>query len=226
MLKLCDNPVETLTESLWKKWVSAGYTTQPNSLTWMEVNNLSKYYVQLCQKTGADYRDFDFETILDHTLNYYENKSLIDNTVGQPPEQNSDSALADLNSKLAKDYGITINKQLKPVSEAEAENKQLKAQIRELSASNKELTEKLSQPVAPQIITKEVIKEVPVEIIKQIPAYSSDVQYSQAELIEILSYLKQRDSATYKTRRVFTKTLTQLKSATGHLSRYRFSPPS
>lgn len=222
MLKLCDNPVETLTASLWEKWQNQGYTKQPNALSWMEVNNLAKYYVQLCQKTGADYRDFDFETIVDHTLNYYENKSLIENTVGQPQEENSDKALADLNSKLAEDYGITVTKNLKPVGEAEEENKKLRSEITRLTANNRELTEKLSQPVTPQIVTKEVIKEVPVEIIKEVPAHFSDVQYSQAELVEILSYLKQRDSVTYKINKVFK----QAKTVTSYLSKYRFSPPS
>ena len=45
MLQLSDNPQETLTNNLWQQWKSVGYIERPNSLTWMELNNLTGYFL-------------------------------------------------------------------------------------------------------------------------------------------------------------------------------------
>lgn len=209
MLTLCDNPAEKLTADLWEKWQNAGYNNHPHALTWMEVNNLSKFYVQLCKSTGADYRDFDFETLLDHTLTYYENKSLIENTVGQPQEASEQTALAELNSRLQEDYGITIDKKLKPHSELEQTVKSLEQELREVKAQRSQLAEQLK--VAPKEVVKtvEVIKEVPV--IKTVPAQPDPdkVQYSKEELAEILEYMqKRKNKKTYNPKLKTACTLT------------------
>lgn len=180
MLTLSENPQEALTNSLWQKWKDAGYTEQPNALTWMEVSNLVKFYLKICRQTEQDYRDFDFENLLDHKLTYYENLSQIENTVGHPEEAQEQEALSELNAKLQQDYGITVNKNLKPTTELEQTNKDLKNQNRKISAQletalkdKADLEQKLKHPTEPQIIVKEVpvIKEVQVikEVIRELP---------------------------------------------------------
>ena len=195
VLTLAENPQEKLTGNLWEKWKTAGYTDQPNALTWMEVNNLAGFYLKTCRAAGADYRDFDFETLVDHTLNYYENTSMIVNAIGQPSETTDQAALAELNGKLQEDYGITIDKKLKPHSELEQTVKTLEAKIRDLTAENSGLSEQLK--AKPKEVTKtvnvEVIKEVPItkEVIREVHIPNPE-QYTQAELIEIIDYLIRR----------------------------------
>jgi hypothetical protein len=212
VLTLSENPQEALTNSLWEKWKTAGYTDKPHALTWMEVNNLAKYYLKTCREAGADYRDFDFETIVDHTLNYHENTSMIVNAVGQPQEAPEQEALAEINSHLSENYGITIDKKLRPHSEIEQTCRDLKTQIRNLEAERNSLAEQLKKQ--PQVI----IKEVPREVIKEvyIPKevhVPNPEQYTQAELIEIIDYLIQRKKQRSAGSKLTAKTVKVLRGA-------------
>jgi hypothetical protein len=216
VLTLAENPQEALTNSLWEKWKTAGYTDQPHALTWMDVNNLAKYYLKTCREAGADYRDFDFETLVDHTLNYYENTSMIVNAIGQPQEATEQAALAEINNHLSENYGITIDKKLRPHSELEQTVKTLEAKIRDLTAENSGLSEQL------KVKPKEVVKTVQVEVVKEVPITKEVIrevhipnpeQYTQAELIEIIDYLIQRKKQRSAGSKLTAKTVKVLKGA-------------
>ena len=131
MLTLTDSPQETLTKNLWEQWKSCGYTTEPHALTWMEINNLAGCFLKICREKQLDHREFDFLNLLDHTLNYEENKSTLYETVGNPYSEEEKEAA----SKL-KDY-LTDEK----ISEYNQKDKNI---IEELQQDRQTLNKKLS----------------------------------------------------------------------------------
>jgi DNA polymerase III alpha subunit (gram-positive type) len=146
MLQLSTNPQETITSNIWETWQTAGYTTRPNSLTWIELNNLTGYFLKICTQKQLDYQSFDFKNILDKTLNYYENQSAIDEALGNPVE----------NEEEYKKYMASI------ADQAEAEIKtsqQLTEQNQQLEKQNKKLKAKETETINTQQL-KDEIKQI------------------------------------------------------------------
>jgi hypothetical protein len=111
MLQLSDNPQETLTAKVWEQWQKTGATTRPHSLTWIELNNLTGYFLKTCTAKKLDYQAYDFLSILDSKLNYYENQSAIDEAIAGPLSE--DEAYqryeADMNQQTLKEEMQQIN---------------------------------------------------------------------------------------------------------------------
>lgn len=132
MLQLSANPQETLTSKIWEAWQTAGTTTRPNSLTWIELNNLTGHFLKLCNQKQLDYQNFDYRNMLDSKLNYYENQSLIDEALGNPVE----------NEEEYKKYMATIADQadteIKTAQVLAEENMQLEKQNKKLKAKETE----------------------------------------------------------------------------------------
>jgi hypothetical protein len=111
MLQLSVNPRETLTAKVWETWQKAGYTTQPHSLTWIELDNLTGFYLKTCTARNIDYQAFDFLSLLDSKLNYYENQSAIDEALaGSLTEEEAYKRYeADMNNQELKEEIKQIN---------------------------------------------------------------------------------------------------------------------
>jgi hypothetical protein len=110
-----ENPQETLTNQLWNQWKSYGYTSQPRALTWMELNHLVEYFLKVCREKEIDYREYDFSTLIDHKLNYEENKSILFDTIGNPYSEEEKEAANKLKDYFTEEEMKTYTPQQKTV---------------------------------------------------------------------------------------------------------------
>jgi len=139
---------EALTNTLWEQWKSYGYTTQPRALTWMEINNLAGVFLKLCREKQLDYREFDFSTLIDHTLNYDENKSTLYERIGNPYSEEEKEAASKLKDYLTEEE----------LSEYTAKEKTI---IETIQTDNQNLNKrisKLTKKVETQTIDPEALK--------------------------------------------------------------------
>jgi hypothetical protein len=182
MLKLCDNPVDTLTQGVWDGWKTNGVKTK---LTWLEVHKIAEHFLKICRDQDQDYQAHDFSMIVDSNLNYYENLSEIENTLNGTTEAiEEQEALGELNDKLQDDYGITVTKSLKPTTELEQKNKELAATNRRLEAMLRNAEEQAKKPTVP--IPKPL---EPAQIQQQ---KQETILYTPEELAEIIEYLQHK----------------------------------
>ena len=161
MLTLADNPQETLTGKVWEQWKIASYNDRPNSLTWLEVSNLTKFFLKMCREKNLDYQAFDYKNMLDPTLNYYENQSAIAEAVGEPlsaieqeaykqymdkvaseaqDEIETADSLAEKNAKLEQQ-----NKKLRAKEAETLDSQQIKAEIQQINQNQAAILNKLEQ---------------------------------------------------------------------------------
>jgi hypothetical protein len=159
MLQLSPNTQELLTNKVWNNWQNAGYTTKPNALTWVEVNNLSGHFLKTCRDKQLDCQDFDFQNIIDHDLNYYENQSAIDEAIGAPATDEEDykkymadiadqaeSEIKTANELTEKNLALEKqNKKLKAKEQETIDTQQLKSEIKQINDSQAAILNKLEQ---------------------------------------------------------------------------------
>jgi hypothetical protein len=178
MLTLNENPAEKLASDLWESWRHDGIN--PRGKTYLEIKRLADHFLKLCREQEIDYKQHDFLTLIDSNLNYYENQAEIENALSASTEAfETAEAFQELNDKLQEDYGITVTKSLKPVTELEQKNKELAETNKRLEAMLRRAEE---QAVKPKIIIQPTQK----------PAYPTleVIQYTQAELKEIIEYMQ------------------------------------
>jgi hypothetical protein len=178
MLTLNENPAEKLASDLWESWRHDGIN--PRNKTYLEIKRLADHFLKICREQEIDYKQHDFSVLIDSNLNYYENQAEIENALSASTEAfETAEAFQELNDKLKEDYGITVTKSLKPVTELEQKNK-------ELTETNKRLEAMLRQAEEEAAKTKTVIQLI------QKPAYPTleVILYTPAELKEIMEYLQ------------------------------------
>jgi hypothetical protein len=98
---LAENTTETLTNKVWEQWENTGITSR--LMTKLEVKHLADHFLKLCREQSRDYREFDFYTLIDSNLNYYENKAEIENTLGGLNSEAEKTAANKLNDYLTED---------------------------------------------------------------------------------------------------------------------------
>jgi hypothetical protein len=204
-----DTIEDTLTDSLWRKWQQQGTQTK---LTWIEIHNLAEHLTKLCKEENLDYQAVDFQAIIDPTLNYYENLSIIAENIKGPIPQ------PDLLSKYSKEeietagaaYGYSndiLEKVQKERSRLQTTCERLTEQIKEQKTIQQErdalfckcatLEEKYShirteiQTLTANLPTQPVIvpilqtkQEKPIETLNALTA-----PYTEEEMIEIQEYI-------------------------------------
>ena len=181
MLTLNENPAEKLAQQLWDSWSHDGIN--PRGKTYLEIKRLADHFLKLCREQEVDYKQHDFSVMIDSNLNYYENQAEIENLLSATTEANETAeAFGELNDKLQEDYGITVTKSLKPVTELEQKNK-------ELAATNKRLESMLREAEEASFKAKAIIQPL-MQPVK--PAYPNPevIQYTSAELKEIIEYMQ------------------------------------
>jgi hypothetical protein len=161
MLTLADNPQETLTHKLWEQWKTAGYNDRPNSLTWLEVSNLTAFFLKICREKNLDWQSLDFRNMIDPTLNYYENQSAIAEAVGEPLSAIEQEAYKDYMDKVASEAQTEIetaeqlaeknavlerqNRKLKAKETETLDSQQIKAEIQQINHNQAAILNKLEQ---------------------------------------------------------------------------------
>ena len=138
MQALCEDTSRTLTDKIFNQWKDAGYTNKPYALTWIEVNQLIKHFLQACRDKAADYQDYDITTILDHNLNYYENLAEIDNTVGQTSKDSEKEDYAKWMNEAEQEQAI--------VKDLEEQNKKLEARNKKIETMLRQAKEAVTKP--------------------------------------------------------------------------------
>jgi hypothetical protein len=178
MLTLNDNPAEKLANDLWESWRHDGIN--PRKKTYLEIKRLADHFLKICREQEVDYKQHDFSVLIDSNLNYYENQAEIENALSATTEANETAeAFGALNDKLQEDYGITVTKSLKPVTELEIENK-------ELAATNKRLETMLRQAEEQAVKSKTIIQPASKPALPTLEV----ILYTPAELQEIMEYMQ------------------------------------
>jgi hypothetical protein len=146
-VSLTENPSDGLTNKLWEQWSKDGIHSR--YLTWIELNNLAKYFLKICKQKELDYHEFDFYTLIDSNLNFYENRAELDNQLGQPEtsEKEQYDKLKDyFNEEQAKEFteqerttiediqqqNQTVEKKLNKVLKTQETTEQFKDQIQQI----------------------------------------------------------------------------------------------
>ena len=134
-LTLCESVPDTLTNRVWDAWKNTGIHSR--FMSWLELHKIAEHFLKLCKEQERDYREFDFYTLVDSNLNYYENKAEIENELGQSKDNTEKEAANKLKDYLTEDN-------LKEYSDKE------RSVIEELQQDRQKLNSKLSQLIKKQ----------------------------------------------------------------------------
>jgi hypothetical protein len=194
--QLCEDPTRTLTDKIFNAWSKAGYTNRPYALTWLEVNNLTKYFLKICREINRDYQEFDLSNILDHTLTYYENQAQIENELGG---LNSDSDKEYYNKLLDE-----VEPELKTMEQLEEKNAELERKNKKIQTMLKQAEANRQQPkiTIPTPPTLKLVEQPQPALIIEMPKPEvfepTSNQYTQTEIAEIIEYLQTRSRQKQK----------------------------
>ena len=172
-LTLAEDTSRVLTDKVWDSWQSTGINSR--YLSWIELKHLANHFLKMCREQNRDYREFDFYTMVDSNLNYYENLAELDNQLGQSETVKESEAA----NKL-KDY--LTEEQLSEYSATE------KTVIDTIETSNKTLQKKVGQ-ITKKLEAQETQQVNTEEIKQQLEKLHSE----QAQLIAKISNLPNRD---------------------------------
>jgi len=75
MLKYAPLKEKNGIKRIWEKWKSSG--VKP-ALTYLELNHIAKHVNTTCEELDADPQEIDLQSLLDATLDYYENLNFVD----------------------------------------------------------------------------------------------------------------------------------------------------
>jgi hypothetical protein len=173
MLTLSEDVSRTLTDRVWDDWQKTGINSRYMSL--VEIKHLANHFLKMCREQNRDYREFDFYTMVDSNLNYYENLAELDNQLGQSQEVKETEA-----SNKLKDY-LTEE-------ELKAYTPQQKTVIDNIETKNQTIEKKLSK-LTKKIDAQETQQVETNEIKEQLEKLHND----QAQLIAKISNLPNRD---------------------------------
>lgn len=184
---------DRLTNSLWDHWKTQDTTTK---LTWLEVQKLACALTKLSRQSDIDYQEFDFQSLIDSKLTYYENLSIIEEAVYQvhaKDETYSKEEMETAGAALGFSEDIVKNLQVerdKLQSKVSRQEKTLEELRQKSELATKELTELKAQPPKEKIIYVTMQPEPK----PQEPAYDPvNAPYTDAELLEIQAYLLSRN---------------------------------
>lgn len=176
---------EELTNRLWTHWKNNG--TNPRGKTWLEIKKLSDHFLKLCRDQERDYQEYDFLTLVDSSLNYYENFAEIENQLGA-------STISD------KEYYAKLMDEAAPEISALEENEKLEEKNVKLQEKMKKVSDDLSIEVA-----KRAVLEAENKLLKEkhniqlqenflsIPKFDAvNTELSHEEMTEVLNYLHKR----------------------------------
>lgn len=185
---LAPNTADDLTNRVWERWKKDGIN--PRGKTWLEIKKLVEHFLKLCREQGRDYQELDFYCMIDSNLNYYENFAEIENQLGQVSDKEYYNKLMDEAQPeitVLEDKEKLEAKTLKLEEKLRSVKDDLSIEIAKRQATETELAE-LKKKQETQL--KENFLEVP-PIAK--PAYlPENIQYTNAELIEIIDYIVHR----------------------------------
>lgn len=75
-IQLCEDTTKKLTDQAWQRCQDS------RMLTYLEVQNLTVYFLKMCREQNRDPREFDYVNLIDSNLNYYENRAALENELG------------------------------------------------------------------------------------------------------------------------------------------------
>lgn len=84
-----------LTRQTWQHWKS--HNVKP-ALTWLELHKLAEHLTKTCTSLNADPQTIDFTSLLDATLDYYENLNALDMQLKQL-NANFDNAFVEIGTE-------------------------------------------------------------------------------------------------------------------------------
>lgn len=156
---LSENVSDTLTNRVWDEWKNTGIRTE---LTWLELHRLAERFLKICREQEHDYREFDFYTLIDSNLNYYENVSLLDEAISQPQSEVEKEAASKLKDYLTEEKLKEYSTQEKTViDEIASKNQTLDKRIKQIAKAQE------SQVLDTEEIKKE-IQQVKTDIISEL----------------------------------------------------------
>lgn len=118
---------------LWARWKRNGQA-ETWKINYLETKQLFDSLLNLCQNAGLDPQTFDFETIIDRGLSYYENLEKLKEAVGNPKTEEDQTELAKSETeRLAQDLGL--------FDQYEKEIRRLKTETRNAETLKGKLTE-------------------------------------------------------------------------------------
>lgn len=187
---------DRLTNSLWDHWKTQDTATK---LTWLEVQKLACALTKLSRQSDIDYQEFDFQSLIDSKLTYYENLSVIEEAVYQvhakdetysKEEMETAGAALGFSEDIVKNLQVERDKLQSKVSRQEKTLEELKQKT---ELANKEILELRNKPPQEKIIYVTMQPE-PEPKKPQEPAYDPvNAPYTDAELLEIQQYLLSRN---------------------------------
>ena len=191
MQVLAESPASNLTDSAWDT------VKERTKMTWLEVNKLAEQYIKMCRDAHVDWQQGDFRTLLDSSLNYYENLSTIEEHIHTVAGY-TDAELAEIAAAQAE------LEQQPTVDELQAEVTHLKDKLKDskeklIDANNKIRDLENQQPEPPKPVEQPQPKPQSIpqpdapKPAEPTPAYDAiNAPYTDAELYEIQEYLQSR----------------------------------
>src|SRR5208283_3089355 len=149
---LSESVSDTLTNRVWKTWEHDGIKNR--FLTWMELHRLAEHFLKICKEQEHDYQEFDFYTLIDSNLNYYENLAELDNNIAQPKEATEKEA-----SNKLKDY-LTEEELKKYTSQERSVIDDITTKNESLDKKLNKLNGKLKAQELQQLDTEEIKKQI------------------------------------------------------------------
>jgi hypothetical protein len=189
-LTLAENPSDTLTDTVLNRWEHDGVKSRHMDRN--EIKHLAIYFLKMCREQELDYQTFDFCTLIDSNLTPLENRQQIIYELGEPQEQKEKEAFSQLNTKMQDDYGITLTKQFKPITELEQKNLELQEKNRKIATMLKKAEEEKHRLIQIQTQPKNIETLPPPPQPTEPPPPA--LVYTQEELLLILQHHKAKSS--------------------------------
>jgi len=119
-----------VTRHIWRNWKTS---REKPALTFLELKHLAQHVNQRCLNADVDPREIDLFSLLDSTLNYYENLNYLDMYLKQLGIGNGE--IEELGTEKLRQKHMALN----------ARYKKLKQRIKNLKSQNKRLRAKLKK---------------------------------------------------------------------------------
>jgi|WetSurMetagenome_2_1015567.scaffolds.fasta_scaffold117070_2 hypothetical protein len=185
LVTLSENTADHLADRVWQQWEKTGIKSR--YMTYLEVHHIAEHFLKICSEKEIDYQEFDFYTLVDSNLNYYENIAQLDEhpALGKPISE-ADKAYM---NQIADQAEVEI----KSIEVLEEEKQKLINKNKKLEKTLKDAKE-LYRNIQPQPTT-----HIPIQTTTLIqthtltPENPEDAPYTKAEIIEILAYLAEQN---------------------------------
>lgn len=138
---LSEDPIKILADQAWQRCQDS------RMVTYIEVQNLTNYFLKMCREQNRDRREFDFPNLIDGKLNYYENRAILENELGGLESEAETKA-----SNVLKDY--LTKEQLSEYTPQE------RSVIDEVQQKNSNIEKRINKQEKQAMDIAEAVKEV------------------------------------------------------------------